>query len=103
MAKSKHIGKLYKTGPNSVTEYWPDWAREIVIDIVTNYFCNRDDDSDDPMDLCEGFEPRHILETCCVYGECAVPLGAMKDVVPEVVAELQNVITFLQTVVKENE
>jgi len=37
MAKSKHIGKFYKTGHNSVTEYWPYWARETVEGIVLNY------------------------------------------------------------------
>jgi hypothetical protein len=103
MSKSKHIGKLYKTDHNSVTEYWPYWAREIVENIVTNYFANRDDDSDDPMDLFEGFEPRNVLETIFVDGDVGVPGSAMRDVVPEVIAELQNVITFLQAVVKENE
>ena len=103
MAKSKHTGKLYKTGHNSVTEYWPHWPRETVEGIVLNYFANRDDDSDDPMDLLEGFEPRHILQTVFEEGEVRVPGSAMRDVVPEVIAELQNVITFLQAVVKENE
>jgi len=103
MAKSKFIGKFYKTGHNSVTEYSPYWARVTVEFIVINYFMNRDDDSDDPMDLLEGYEPREILQTVFVEGDVGVPGSAMRDVVPEVITELQNVITFLQAVVKENE
>jgi len=98
--KDKYIGKHYKSDHNSVTEYWKYWPIEVAAGVVNTYNERRYDHNHDA--LMKSPEPRVVVKYACEENDPRVPPSAYDDVIPGVLEELQNVIDFLQAVIKEN-